>query len=86
MTAAPFIAVFRHRGAYLARLSDAASWPSDPCESLPTAFTSQADPLVVLGHVAADNPASDVVLAPATAETPWTVAGRVHFRDGTSWN
>lgn len=65
----PTITLFRHQASYVARFSDAVVLETFGQDTLPTAFTSDADPLAVLRLFARDHPEADVVLAPASAST-----------------
>ena len=64
MPGRPSIHVFRLGHCYVARLVlPHAAGDASP-DTIPTAFTSDADPLAVLRAVARDNPHADVALAP----------------------
>lgn len=65
----PTIHVFRHEGRYVARFSASDVRQTFEQDTLPTAYSADADPLVVLQSVARDNPQADVSLAPAPPAT-----------------
>lgn len=73
MPGRPSILVFRSGGHYVARL--AGPHVAGSPDTIPTAFTSDADPLAVLRAVAEDNPHADVALAPIPDPCPRRAAG-----------
>ena len=61
------IRLFRESGFYAARYDDPAVIEAFGQDTIPTAFTSEADPVEVLAYVSEKNPEYEVVLVPTSA-------------------
>lgn len=66
----PTIEVFRYEDHYLARFSSPDVLETFEQDTLPTAYTADANPLDVLRSVARDNPRAEVILAPSSSTRP----------------
>ena len=70
------IELFRTGGFYAARYDDPAVVEAFGQDTIPTAFTSEADPVEVLAYVSEKNPECEVFLVPTSAVRLPSVKGR----------